>query len=179
MPKLFGKVRLQMGPSRIHIGGVGVFAVCDIPKGQKMAEGLYEEDFQNLLPWEIFEECDPDVQEKIMAFCVGTSEGFVPPPDFDFNKLSIEWYLNHSCNGNCGFDEEGDFVAVRDIPKGEEISYDYGLVESNPRFSMRCTCGSLTCRHLITGDDWKNERVFSGIRDHMHPHLRRELKVAA
>ncbi len=111
-----------------------------------------------------------------MAFCVGTPDGFVPPADLDFNKLSIEWYLNHSCEGNCGFNDDGDFIATRDIRKGEELSYDYGLVEPNPRFSMGCTCGSKTCRHLITGNDWKNEDFFVKNRGHMHPRLRRPLQ---
>ena len=175
MTKAAPKVRIELGPSRIHKGGVGVFAVCDIENGQKICDGLSEDDFKDLVSWEQFERYDTDLQKKIMAFCVGTPDGFVPPIDFDFNKLSIEWYLNHSCEGNCGFNDEGDFVAIGDVREGEELSYDYGLVESNPRFSMECTCGSRTCRHVITGNDWKMRNFFLKNREHMHPHLRRQL----
>jgi hypothetical protein len=96
----------------------------------------------------------------------------------NFDKLSIEWYLNHSCDGDCGFDSEGDFIARRDIRKGEEIAYDYALIESNPNFSMRCDCGSEQCRRVITGNDWKNEDFISRNRPFMHPRLRRLLPVA-
>jgi len=173
------RVRLELRPSRIHTGGVGVFAVCNIETGQKVCDGISDEDFRELVSWGGFERYDADLQQKIMAFCVGTPDGFLPPPDFDFNKLSIEWYLNHSCEGSCGFNDDGDFIAARDIAKGEELSYDYGLVESNPRFSMRCTCGSKSCRHVITGNDWKDEDFFMKNWDRMHPRLRRLLAVTA
>jgi len=166
------KIRLELRPSRIDLGGVGVFAVCDIRKREKIAEGRAQSDFESPIPWNDFEVYDNDVKRKIMAFCIGTPKGFLPPPNFDFNALSIEWYLNHSCEGNCGFDENGDFTAIRDIRKGEEISYDYGLGDSNPGFSMPCACGSASCRHTVTGNDWKDEGFRARQREHMHPYLR-------
>lgn len=175
----FVEVRLEMRPSLIHSGGVGVFAVRRMVKGQKVADGIAEEDFRELISWDRFPLLSEDLQKKVMAFCIGTPEGFVPPPDFDFNKLSIDWYLNHSCEGNCGFDENGDFVALRDIRKNEELSYDYALIESNPNFSMLCACDSSTCRHAVTGNDWKDERFFLKNRDYMHPRLRRLLPIPA
>jgi hypothetical protein len=172
-------VRLELRPSKIHLRGVGVFAIRDIPRGQKIADGIAEEDFESLVPWQQFPNYDAKVQNKIMAFCIGTPDGFIPPPDNDFDKLSIEWYLNHSCEGDCGFDSEGDFVALRNIGEGEEICYDYALIETNPQFSMRCDCGSAKCRHLVTGNDWKNEEFVAKHREYMHPRLRRLLTVHA
>ncbi len=172
-------VLLELRASQIHVGGVGVFAVRPILQGEKVADGVAEEDFEHLVPWEKFRSFDMDLQRKIMAFCVGTPEGFVPPPDFDFNKLSIEWYLNHSCEGTCAFDGYGDFVAAHYIARGEELSYDYALIESNPHFSMKCSCGSNNCRRIVTGNDWKNEGFASKNRQYMHPRLRRLLPVLA
>lgn len=171
------RVVIELRPSRIHLGGVGVFAVRNFGKRQKVADGVSEEDFQHLTAWACTEEYDTDTQKKILDFCVGTPEGFVPPPGFDFNKLSIEWYLNHSCDGNCGFDDNGDFVAIRPVAEGEELSYDYALVESNPGFFMRCTCGSKNCRQVITGNDWKDEHFRLHNLEFMHPHLRRLIPV--
>lgn len=111
------EVRLEMRPSFIHIGGDGVFVVRGMVEGQKVADGIAEEDFRALISWDRFPLLNEDLQKKVMAFCIGTPEGFVPPPVFDFNKLSIDWYLNHSCEGNCGSDENGDFVAIRYIHK--------------------------------------------------------------
>lgn len=173
------RVRLELGPSKIDFGGVGVFAVRRFNAGQKVADGIAEEDFTELVSWGEYSRLDTDLQRKIMAFCVGTPEGFIPPPDFDFNRLSIEWFLNHCCEGNCGFDEEGDFVAIRNIEKGEELSYDYALIESNPRFSMKCYCGTQKCRQTVTGNDWKDEEFVARNRDHMHRRLRRLLAIPA
>lgn len=164
---------IELRPSHIDLGGVGVFAVSSIPKGQKVADGIAEADFQDLIPWTAFEGYDPDVQKKVHDFCIGTPRGFVPPENLDFNKLSIEWYLNHSCDGNCGFNDDGDFVAIRDIEQGKELAYDYGLAESNPNFTMKCTCGSEKCRKVITGNDWKNQDFRAQHLQHMHPRLRR------
>lgn len=173
------EVGLEMRPSFIHIGGVGVFVVRGMVKGQKVADGIAEEDFRALISWDRFTLLDEDLQKKVMAFCIGTPEGFVPPPDFDFNKLSIDWYLNHSREGNCGFDENGDFVAIRDIHQNEELSYDYALIDANPSFSMPCACGSQTCGRLITGNDWKDEKPLLKNRDYRHAYLRRLLPVPA
>ena len=166
------QVLIELKPSTIDRGGIGVFAVRSMQKDQKVADGIHEEDYKYMIPWVRFETFDADVQKKIMAFCIGTPEGFIPPEDFDFNKLSVEWYLNHSCEGNCGFNDDGDFVAIKDISRGDELAYDYGLAESNPKFVMTCTCQSERCRKIITGNDWKDQDFRALNRDHMLPYLR-------
>ena len=173
------RVLIEIRPSRVDQGGVGVFAVADIVKGEKVADGIREEDYADLVPWEGFEGYDADVRRKVRDFCIGTPEGFIPPEGLDFNKLSIEWYLNHSCEGNCGFNDEGDFIAIREIKRGEELTYDYGLAESNPGFVMECTCGSMSCRKTITGNDWKDTGFRHRNWNHMLPRLRRQIGIFA
>jgi hypothetical protein len=58
-----------------------------------------------------------------------------------------------------GFNRSGDFIAIRNISKDKELTYDYGLAESNPTFKMRCKCGSKRSRGIIMGNDWK-EKTF-------------------
>ena len=171
MSKLPPEVLIELG--RSEIAGVGVFAVKSIRKGRKIADGLGEKDFETLVPWGKWGEFDKTTQKKIWDFWIGTPEGFVPPENMDFNKLSIEWYFNHSCDGNVGFNRKGDFVAIRNIKKGEELTYDYGLAESNPRFSTRCNCGSSKCRKIITGNDWKEQAFRKSRISYMLPRLRR------
>jgi hypothetical protein len=166
------RVLIELRPSAIDGGGIGVFAVRNIMKDQKVADGIHEEDYEEMIPWVRFGTFDADVQKKIMDFCIGTPEGFIPPEGLDFNKLSVEWYLNHSCEGNCGFNDEGDFVAIKDVCRGDELTYDYGLAESNPKFIMTCTCGSGKCRKTITGNDWKEQGFRAKNQEHMLPHLR-------
>jgi hypothetical protein len=163
---------MELKPSLIDRGGVGVFAVIDIFEGERVASGVSEEDFRLLIPWERFAEYDSGLQDKIMSFCIGTPRGFIPPENLDFNKLSIEWYFNHSCEGNLGFDEHGDFVTRMHVTKGEELTYDYGLAESNPSFRMACCCGKSNCRRMITGNDWKDEDFRRRNIEYMLPSLR-------
>jgi hypothetical protein len=167
---VFPKVLIEVRASRI--AGVGVFATASMREGQRFAEGVGESDYRRLISWANFPELDGSVREKIEAFCIGTPDGFIPPDDLDFNRLSIEWYLNHSCDGNVGFNEDGDFVARRRVSKGEELTYDYGLAESNPRFRMVCACGSSDCRGVITGNDWKDPAFRKQNLNYMLPRLR-------
>ncbi len=171
MHVVFPKVVIELGPSKID--GVGVFAVAGFAERQRIAEGVHEAEYRRLVPWTHFADYGDDLQEKISAFCIGTPDGFIPPDKLDFNRLTIEWYLNHSCDGSVGFDERGDFVARRRIRKGEELTYDYGLAESNPRFRMRCRCGAVSCRSIITGDDWKDSEFRERNLSFMLPRLRR------
>jgi len=150
------KVSLELKPSKIHKGGIGAFAVVNFKKGQKVAGGISRKDYEDIIPWEHFRTYSMDIQKKIIDFCIGTQKGFIPPEGLDFNNLSVEWCFNHSCDGNLGFDDNGDFVARRNIKKGEEISFDYGLADSNPNYKLNCECKSKNCRKVITGNDWKN-----------------------
>ncbi|MGC8594747.1 MAG: SET domain-containing protein-lysine N-methyltransferase [Candidatus Kryptoniota bacterium] len=167
-------VLVELRPSRITPHGVGVFAVTNIKKGKRIFDGIPLDDFKHLMRWSDIRKQPHSVQHKVVSFCVGTREGFVPPDDLDFNKLSIEWYLNHSCDGNIGFDSNGDFIAIKNIRRGDELAYDYGLVESNPTFRMQCTCGSSQCRKVITGNDWKKLKQDPIKSKFMHPYLKQE-----
>ena len=169
------KVLIELSPS--SIAGVGVFAATSMREGQRIAEGISDYDYRRLISWTHLPEYDADVRAKIDAFCIGTPEGFIPPDDLDFNRLSIEWYLNHSCDGNVGFDDDGDFVARRRVAKGDELTYDYGLAESNPRFRMVCACGSSNCRGVVTGNDWKDPVFRERNLNYMLPRLRRVVDV--
>lgn len=61
--------------------------------------------------------------------------------------------FNHSCNPNAVVDRNWDMVAIRDIARGEEITFDYALtvpVSLLTRFwSMQCRCGAPNCRERI------------------------------
>ena len=59
--------------------------------------------------------------------------------------------LNHSCEPNCGIKNLFDIVAMRDIKKGEELTWDYEMTEaSENKWSMKCKCGTKSCRKIIS-----------------------------
>lgn len=171
------RATIELKPSKIDHMGIGVFALVDIKPRDFVATGLSESDFEKLMLWSEYSNLEQHVKRKVDAFCIGTPDGFVPPDDFDFDKLSVEWYFNHSCAGNLGFNETGDFIATRSIGKGDELAYDYGLAESNPIFRMSCSCGSSICRGLITGDDWKDTQFREKNLSYMHPRLKRMITL--
>ena len=171
----FPEVLIELRSSEIN--GVGVFALKPIGRLAPIAQGICEDDYKDLILWDSVRVCSKTIRDKINAFCICTPEGFLAPDDNDFNRLSIEWYLNHSCDGNVGFNDDGDFVARRRVAKGEELTYDYGLAESNPRFRMVCFCGSSNCRSVITGNDWKDPVFRAQNLNYMLPRLRRVADV--
>jgi len=64
-------------------------------------------------------------------------------------------HVNHSCDPNCGIRGSFEFVAMRDIKLGEEITIDYAMIDSSD-YKIKCKCGSGRCRGVITGNDWKS-----------------------
>lgn len=63
-------------------------------------------------------------------------------------------WINHSCEPNCEAQEDKGRVyihALRDIARGEELNYDYGLVIDEKltkqlKKDYACRCGSPSCR---------------------------------
>jgi len=154
------------------INGIGVFAFKKINKNEIIAEGIHVDDSESIVKWTEVENTDPKIKKMISDFCIGTPEGFYSPEGLDFNTLMPEWYMNHSCDGNVGFNDAGDFIAIKDIAEGDELIYDYALAESNPNFKMECNCKSINCRKTITGNDWNNPIITKSIRNYMLPILR-------
>ena len=62
-------------------------------------------------------------------------------------------HLNHSCEPNVGVQGQIVFIALRDIAKDEELTFDYAMTDDEP-YEMRCNCGTTSCRGVVTGRDW-------------------------
>lgn len=151
----YPRVLFELKPSKVHKNGVGVFAATAIAKGEVVAPGYNKNDLKKIVPWEKLRFFDKNFREKAVTHCIGTPYGFIPPRQMDFNSITLGWHFNHACDSNVGFNRRGDYIAIRDIKGGEELTFDYGLFESNPKFKLRCSCGSKNCRKTITGSDWK------------------------
>lgn len=60
-----------------------------------------------------------------------------------------EKYINHSCSPNGAFlNKSGELIALKDIKKGEEITFDYSANEITD-FEFKCQCQSENCREVI------------------------------
>ena len=77
--------------------------------------------------------------------------------DFKYNTARL---INHSCKPNCEVDGKGLklwIFALRDIKKGEELSYDYGFGFDEDYRQFPCKCGSKNCCGYIVreGSRWR------------------------
>lgn len=57
--------------------------------------------------------------------------------------------FNHSCEPTGGIRKNSELFAIRDIKKGEEITYDYSMTIAPTDWKMKCICGSKKCRHVL------------------------------
>jgi hypothetical protein len=65
-----------------------------------------------------------------------------------------ERYINHSCDPNvyvATIKGKRVVIALRDIPAGEEIAYDY-CINAGGDTLWTCHCGGGRCRHTIHSD---------------------------
>jgi SET domain-containing protein len=57
-------------------------------------------------------------------------------------------YINHSCEPNCGLKGKFKIVSIRNIKKGEQLTYDYEMTEDS-NWKMKCKCKTKSCRKII------------------------------
>ena len=65
---------------------------------------------------------------------------------------STDDFFNHSCDPNAGLVIDGKkivLVAIKDIKKGMQITWDYSTTMDEDDFEMDCYCGSRNCRKRI------------------------------
>ena len=97
----------------------------------------------------VFAKCRISSQRKIAYF-----EGYVVEHN-SYHTLFLDGehiestselkYLNHSCNPNAYFCNRW-LIASRDIPKGEELTINYFVTETNIGSPFICKCGAKNCR---------------------------------
>lgn len=77
--------------------------------------------------------------------------------DFSYNTARL---INHSCSPNCEVDGKGLklwIYALKDIKKGEELSYDYGFGYDENYKDFVCKCRAKNCCGYIVreGSRWR------------------------
>lgn len=71
-----------------------------------------------------------------------------------------EKFINHSCDPNTYVKTINNLrhvLAMKDIKKGEEITYDYAINGDNDG-TFKCNCGSKNCRRIYQGNFFKLPR---------------------
>ncbi len=83
--------------------------------------------------------------------------------------------INHSCSPNCGLRGQIALVALRDIPAGEEVTFDYAMCDGSPYDEFDCDCGSIHCRGRVTGQDWRLPELWARYAGYFSPYLQRRI----
>src|SRR5579872_2923888 len=107
-----------------EVAGVGVFAICDIPKGTNPFVGSGDHEYIKLNDDEIAD-LDEKVKKIISDFFIKVDGGFLVP-ECGFNGIDISYYCNFSKDPNVEAEKNGErLISKRDIAKGEELTINY------------------------------------------------------
>jgi SET domain-containing protein len=144
-------------------GGCGVFAISTIEKGELISiwgGRIVRKD-----------ELDPTMSRFTQR---------VLQVDEDLYLLTAEEQepndcFNHSCDPNMGFFGQIGLVALRTIENGEEMTFDYAMCDGGAYDEFKCTCNSVSCRKMVTGNDWKNPELWEKYKGYFSPYLAKRI----
>lgn len=116
--RLNERVKTRLAPSPLH--GVGVFALRDIAKGQKLYADAVPEVYA--VRYANFDKLFPEVRELLLERWPGvvSGENFVYPTE------RVQAFLNHSETPNYSAFND---TLLRDVKAGEELCEDYRLIK--------------------------------------------------
>lgn len=83
-------------------------------------------------------------------------------------------HLNHSCDPNVGIRGQITFVAMRQIEKDEELSFDYATGDHDD-WEMSCQCSTSECRQTITGFDWRKPSLQKKYKGYFSSYLQEKI----
>ncbi len=112
-------------PSPLH--GIGVFALCDIPKGCRSMFSTGVGEWIPVLRSEVAA-LPLHSQSLVENYCLYDDTHYFIP-DYGFKVMDLVNFLNHGDTPNIVSVNEGEyFEATRDIAAGEELLVDYGTL---------------------------------------------------
>ena len=135
--------------SKYGKGAKGVFAKKDIKKDELLA---------------VFGGYVMTIREEENLAKVASDNSIQISDDFVLgvkkkSELEDASFFNHSCDPNAGFNGQVFLVAMRNIKKEEEITFDYAMVlckaKSAKTYKFKCLCGKDNCRKTLSEDDWE------------------------
>jgi len=139
-----------MALRRSPIHGLGAFALQDNPKGTRIIEYVGEK----ISNAEADRRYDDDTMKNHHTFLFILNSKQCLDATYEGNESR---FINHSCDPNAeAFIPRGRIwiEAIKDIPQGTEITYDYGY-EDDPKYTVEdyrrygCQCGAKNCRGTI------------------------------
>ncbi|XP_020889612.1 histone-lysine N-methyltransferase ASHH2 isoform X2 [Arabidopsis lyrata subsp. lyrata] len=93
-------------------------------------------------------------------------------------KGNLGRFINHSCEPNCRTEKwmvNGEICvgifSMKDLKKGQELTFDYNYVRVFGAAAKKCYCGSSHCRGYIGGDPLNGDVIIQSDSDEEYPEL--------
>jgi len=120
--------------SAIH--AAGCYTTTRIRKGVRVAEYTG--------PRITKDQADTLYEDQLVTYLFGLGDG-----EIVIDGHCATMFINHSCDANCETSEVDSRVyvtAIKNIPAGAEITYDYCLYDGDETDPAICNCGAKKCR---------------------------------
>ena len=132
----------------------GLYASRNIKKGTRIIE------YKGKIITAKKSELDPKFDNLKAIYLFNINKRFDLDGNFKFNTARL---INHSCDPNCEVFGSGLKVwvyAMKDISRGDELSYDYGFSFDEDYKNYPCKCKSKNCVGYIVreGSRWRIKR---------------------
>ena len=133
----------------------GLYANCNIKSGTRIIE------YKGKIISVKQSENDPKFDNSKAIYLFNLNKRYDLDGAYNFNIARL---INHSCNPNCEVFGKGLKVwvyAMKNIKKGEELSYDYGFSFDENFRQFPCNCKSKNCVGYIVreGSRWRIKRL--------------------
>ena len=116
----------RLKPSKIE--GVGIFAIRDIPEGIDPFFGAQDQELIKFSREEL-RGLDEVILDMVDDFFIH-EDGLINVPEFGLNGMDISFFLNNSNNPNIKTTDNGEnFITIRKIKKGEELTSSYATYD--------------------------------------------------
>lgn len=128
LEELSGTTYVGLRPSPVH--GIGVFALCDIPKGCRDMFSPPGGEWIKI-PITDIEKLPGHSRNLVETYCLFDEENYFVPAT-GFKVMDLVNFLNHSSTPNlCSINDGEFFEALEDIPAGTELLINYyGIVDA-------------------------------------------------
>ena len=135
----------------------GLYASKDIKAGKKIIE------YVGKLVTKKEAERNPKFDNDKDIYLFNINSKYDLDGDYSWNVARL---INHSCNPNCEVEGKGIkllIISIKDIKKGEELSYDYGFSYCKDNLNnFICKCGAKNCCGYIVRENsrWRINKKF-------------------
>jgi uncharacterized protein len=152
------------------IDGTGVFTNSPIRVGEVVVIwGGVIVSFEDFKSWQGVKHTNVAVDEDVYLAAQHSEE------------VSMDDYMNHSCEPNLWLIDEVTLIARRNIQAGEELTIDYATETADETYRLKtlCNCRSNRCRRAVTGKDWQLKELQEEYGSHFAPFLNRRIERLA